>query len=176
MANTFTEIESQFPIDDTFDRLYADSLDDMESGTIKFPESWGADEKKQLLIRLFNDSDKRAKYYNTSGVLTSRTINIIVSKDETPCMYIQGMHDERNTYVWVHGLVGKINNNKTWLSTAEFHNENKTWIESQGCNAFEIWAREGHKVEEFFKAANDKGNIPGTFSLQESPCILRWAY
>ena len=174
MAYTFTEVET-FTVDDTFNRLYADSLDDMEAGTIKFPDSWNAEQKKELIVRLLNN-DSCGKYYNSSGVLTLRCINIIISKDGTPCLYIQGWHDERDTYVWKTGIAGKINNSKSWLTTAEFHNANKTWIESQGCNAWEIHVCEGKSIETFFKAVNETGNIPGTFSLKESPCILRWAY
>ena len=49
MAYTFTEVDT-FTIDSTFDSLYADSLADLESGTVFFDSELTADEKKARMI------------------------------------------------------------------------------------------------------------------------------
>ena len=76
MSYTFTETET-FTIDSTFDSLYADSLDDLESGTVVFEDSFTTDDKKQFIITHMNAQD------------LENTKNIIVDKDGTSCMYVQ---------------------------------------------------------------------------------------
>jgi len=55
MSYTFTEVDT-FPIDETFDSLYADSLEDINSGTIVFTDETD-DEKKQIIISLLNEQN-----------------------------------------------------------------------------------------------------------------------
>ena len=74
MTYTFTEVET-FNIDDDFDSLYTDSLDDLNGGTIV--ANGTAEEKKQRLIQLVNEQN----IHNMK--------NIIIARDGKPCMYIQ---------------------------------------------------------------------------------------
>ena len=46
MAYTFTE--KTFTTGSTFDSLYADSLEDLESGTVVFDSEFSADKKKNF--------------------------------------------------------------------------------------------------------------------------------
>jgi hypothetical protein len=116
MSYTFTEVNT-FPIDSTFDSLYADSLADLESGTVVFDSGFTADEKKARIIKLMNGQN----YHDMK--------NIIIAKDETICMYVQGKYVD-NTYTWANALVGRINNSKAWTWSSEFHEANKEWIQS----------------------------------------------
>lgn len=160
MAYTFTMQDTPFAQDATFDRLYADSLDDFESGTVSFRTG-------------LSDSDKKTRIYtllNQGGYDNEKLISI--SKDGTVCMYIQGWIKE-NTLVWQNAIVGKINNSKSWCSTQQFHQQNKEWIESQGCNAWEVHSLPGSRIETFFKAVKDSGNMLGTFSETTDNGLLK---
>ena len=160
MAYTFTIQDTPFAQDATFDRLYADSLDDFESGTVNFRTG-------------LSDSDKKTRIYtllNQGGYDNEKLISI--SKDGTVCMYIQGWIKE-NTLVWQNAIVGKINNSKSWCSTQQFHQQNKEWIELQGCNAWEVHSIPGSRIETFFKAVKDSGNMLGTFSETTDNGLLK---
>jgi len=165
MTYTFTLQNTPFAQDATFDRLYADSLDDFESGTVVFRTG-------------LSDSDKKTRIYtllNQGGYDNEKLISI--SKDGTVCMYIQGWIKD-NTLVWNSAIVGKINNSKSWCSTQQFHQQNKEWIESQGCNAWEVHSLPGTKIETFFKTVNNSGNMFGTFSETTDNGIvkMRWEF
>jgi hypothetical protein len=165
MTYTFTLQNTPFAQDATFDRLYADSLDDFDSGTVSFRTG-------------LSDSDKKTRIYtllNQGGYDNEKLISI--SKDGTTCMYIQGWI-KNNTLVWNSAIVGKINNSKSWCSTQQFHQQNKEWIESQGCNAWEVHSIPGSRIETFFKAVNNSGNMFGTFSETTDNGILkmRWEF
>ena len=56
MSYTFTETET-FATDSTFDSLYADSLADMEGGTVIFDEGSSDTDKRTLIIQLMNEQD-----------------------------------------------------------------------------------------------------------------------
>lgn len=160
MTYTFTIHNNIFPLDATFDRLYADSLDDFESGTLNFRNGLTSEQKKAYVYR----------YLCQGGHENEKLISI--AKDGTTCMYIQGWIKE-NTLVWQNAMVGKINNSKSWCSTQQFHQQNKEWIESQGCNAWEVHSLPGTRIQTFFKAVNDSGNMFGTFSETTDNGIVR---
>jgi hypothetical protein len=165
MTYTFTIHNTPFAQDATFDRLYADSLDDFKSGTVVFRTG-------------FSDSDKKTRVYTflTQGGYENEKL-ISISKDGIVCMYIQGWI-KNNTLVWNNAIVGKINNSKSWCSTQQFHQQNKEWIESQGCNAWEVHSIPGTRIETFFKAVNNSGNMFGTFSETTDNGLLkmRWEF
>ncbi len=165
MSYTFTETEI-FTLDDTFDSLYTDSLSDIEGGTIAFSADRTADEKKQFVIKLINEQN-----YNNMK-------NIIVAKDGTTCMYIQGRFQD-NTYTWMNGLVGKINDSKAWTATSTFHQANKDWILSLGGDSWAIETIKGTAIDTFFTMMNDNGICLGTLEeidLEDNMKQMKWTY
>jgi len=164
MTYTFTIHNNIFPLDATFDRLYADSVDDFESGTVIFRTGLSDNAKKTRIYTLL-----------TQGGFDNEKL-ISISKDGTVCMYIQGWIKD-NTLVWNNAVTGKINNSKSWCSTQQFHQQNKEWIESQGCNAWEVHSIPGSRIETFFKAVNNSGNMFGTFSETTDGLLkMRWEF
>ena len=167
MSYTFTEVET-FTIDDTFDSMYADSLDDINSGTI-VSNGESAEEMKQRIISALNDPN-----YSTKK-------NIIIAKDGTPCMYIHGKYKD-NTYTWVVALVGKINNSKAWTWTSEFHEANKIWIQSLGGTKFALECVVGSRIDTYFTQATTDGVCLGTLSetqteaLDDRTKVMTWEY
>ena len=167
MSYTFTEVDT-FPIDETFDSLYADSLEDINSGTIVFTDETD-DEKKQIIISLLNEQNY------------SSMKNIIIAKDETPCMYIHGKFTD-NTYTWIVALVGKINNSKSWTWTSEFHQANKDWIQSLGGTKFALECVVGSRIDTYFTQATTDGVCLGTLSetpteaLDDRTKVMTWEY
>lgn len=153
MSYTFTETEI-FTMDSTFDSLYADSIADMENGTARLGTSTSAEEKKQIVIQLMNEQN----YHNMK--------NIIIAKDGIVCMYIQGKY-ENNTYTWMNALVGKLNNSKSWCSSSEFHEANKTWIQSIGGTKFELEFVKDSAIDTFFTGIHDAGICLGTLSTED---------
>ena len=165
MSYTFTETET-FTIDSTFDSLYADSLSDLEGGTIRFGTDQTSDGKKQLVVQLMNGQN----YHNMK--------NIIVAKDGVVCMYVQGKY-ENNTYTWHNVLVGKINNSKAWTWTSEFHEANKSWIQSLGGTKFGLECIKGSRIDTYFTAATDAGICLGnltTKDLEDNMKFMLWEY
>jgi len=167
MSYTFTEVDT-FPIDETFDSLYADSLEDINSGTIVFTDETD-DEKKQIIISLLNEQNY------------SSMKNIIIAKDETPCMYIHGKFTD-NTYTWIVALVGKINNSKAWTWTSEFHQANKDWIQSLGGTKFALECVVDSRIDNYFTQATTDGVCLETLSetpteaLDDRTKVMTWEY
>ena len=164
MAYTFTEVDT-FTIDSTFDSLYADSLADLESGTVFFDSEFTTDEKKARMIKLINNEN----YINMK--------NIIVAKDGTTCMYVQGKY-ENNTYTWMNVLVGKINNSKAWTWTSEFHQANKDWIQSLGGTKFALECIKDSRIDTYFTQATTDGVCLGSLTTEdvEEAKRMTWEY
>ena len=165
MSYTFTEITT-FAIDDTFDSLYADSLADLESGTVVFDSGLSTDEKKTRIIKLMN-----AQNYHDMK-------NIIIAKDGTTCMYVQGKYLD-NTYTWMSALVGKINSSKAWTYTSEFHQANKTWVQSIGGSKFALECIKNSRIDTYFTQASTDGVCLGTLTtedLENNLKIMTWEY
>tara|TARA_R100001198_G_C5214455_1_gene198667 strand:- start:208 stop:705 length:498 start_codon:yes stop_codon:yes gene_type:complete len=165
MSYTFTETET-FTIDSTFDSLYADSLADLESGTVVFDSESTTDEKKTYMIKLMNEQN----YHNMK--------NIIVAKDGVTCMYVQGVY-QNNTYTWMNVLVGKINNSKTWTYTNEFHQANKDWIQSLGGTKFALECIKDSRIDTYFTQATTDGICLGTLTTEDLEDNLKrmiWEY
>lgn len=153
MAYTFTE--KTFTTGNTFDSLYADSLDSLESGTVNFnSETNTAETKKQFLKELMCDQN-----YHTMK-------NIEVAKDGVVCMWVQGKF-ENNTYTWMNVLVGKLENSKSWCSSAEFHQAHKDWILSIGATKFSLECIKGGEIDTYFTSINNAGICLGTLSTQD---------
>ena len=164
MSYTFTEVDT-FPIDDTFNSLYADSLDDINSGTI-VSDGESAEEMKQRIISTLNDPS-----YNSKK-------NIIIAKDGTPCMYIHGKFTD-NTYTWIVALVGKINNSKAWTWTSEFHQANKDWIQSLGGTKFALECVVDSRIDNYFTQATTDGVCLGSLTTEDIEDNLKrmtWEY
>lgn len=167
MSYTFTEVET-FTIDDTFDSIYANSLDDINSGTI-VSDGESPEEMKQRVISALNDPN-----YSTKK-------NIIIAKDGTPCMYIHGKYKD-NTYTWVVALVGNINNSKSWSATSEFHQANKDWVLSLGGNSWAVECVVNSRVDNFFTTLNTAGICLGTLSETQTEALdnrtktMTWEY
>ncbi len=153
MSYTFTETGT-FTIDSTFDSLYADSLSDLEGGTVVFNSDATATEKKNTIIQLMNGQG----YDNIK--------NVIVAKDEVVCMYVQGMYKE-NTYTWMNVLVGKINNSKAWTWSSEFHEANKSWIQSLGGTKFALECIKDSRIDTYFTAGTNAEVFLGTLTTEE---------
>jgi len=163
MTYTFTEVET-FNIDDDFDSLYTDSLDDLNGGTIV--ANGTAEEKKQRLIQLIN------------GQNVHNMKNIIIARDGTPCMYIQGTFVD-GCYTWHSGIVAKINNSKAWTTHADFHQANKDWILSLGGNSWAIETIIGTDIDTFFTMMNTNGICLGTLEetdLEDNMKEMKWTY
>ena len=165
MSYTFTETEI-FEMDSTFDSLYADSLADLESGTVVFQDSDTAEIKKQRMIKLMNEQN----YHNMK--------NIIVTKDGTACMYIQGKYVD-NTYTWENVLVGKINNSKAWTYTSEFHEAHKAWIQSLGGTKFALECIKDSRIDTYFTQGTTDGVCLGTLTTEDLDYNMKrmtWEY
>lgn len=165
MAYTFTEVET-FDIDDEFDSLYADSLTDLEGGTINFGDTTDFSEKKIRMIGLVNDSNcignKRIKIY----------------KDGVPAMFNYCVF-QNNCLTWITGIVGRINNSKAWTASAEFHQANKDYILSLGGNSWAIHTIKGSAIDTFFTMMNDNGICLGTLEetdLEDNMKEMKWTF
>lgn len=161
MSYTFTEVES-FPINETFDRLYADSIDDMVGGTVRFGDS----NQRELILQFLCDVD----YVGIK--------NIVVASNDVPCMYLQCRFVD-NTLTWVNGLVGKINNSKAWCTTSEFHQANKDWILSLGGNSWAVETLKDAAIDNFFTTLNTAGICLGTLEetdLENNIKQMKWTY
>ena len=86
MAYTFTIHDTAFLQDTTFDRLYADSLDDFDSGTVKWRTGLSDAEKKERVYAFLNQ-----------GMHDNEKL-ISINKDDTVCMYIQALIKD-NTFI-----------------------------------------------------------------------------
>ena len=136
MAYTFNLLDS-ISKDTLFDRLYADSKEDFDDGTVVFPTSSTEDDKKNMIYNLL-----------TQGGYENEKL-ISISKDDVVCMYIQGWIKD-NTLVWNNAITGKVSNSKAYCSEQTFHEANKTWIQSQGCNAWEVHCIPDNRIDTFF--------------------------
>ena len=165
MAYTFTIHDTAFLQDTTFDRLYADSLDDFDSGTVKWRTGLSDAEKKERVYAFLNQ-----------GMHDNEKL-ISINKDDTVCMYIQALIKD-NTFIWNNAITGKISNSKAYCSEQTFHEANKTWIQSQGCNAWEVHCIPDCRVDTFFVSISGAGKTVGTFTrtLEDDLCKLRWEY
>ena len=165
MAYTFTLHDTPFAKDATFDSLYADSIEDFDSGTVIFGTG-ATDEYK--IYRVYN-------MITQTGYGDDKFISI--SKDSATIMLIQG-YIKNSTLVWNIAVTGKINNSKSWCATSEFYVDNKAWIQSQGCNAWEVHCIPDTRVDTFFVGVSDAGKTQGTFSrtIDEGQCKLRWEF
>lgn len=164
MAYTFTETNN-FALDSTFDSLYSDSVEDIDSGTVALSENTTDNEKKQRIIALMNNG------YN-------HQTNVVVSRNDVTCMYIQG-HVKNNTYVWNNGLTGKINNSKSWCSESQLWTDNKTWTQSKQCDSFEIICIADSRIETFLTGINTAGRMQGTLSKTTNGAglrVMRWEF
>ena len=164
MAYTFTE--KTFTTGSTFDSLYADSLDSLESGTVVFNDSDTADKKKQFLIKLMCNN-------NYGGMK-----NVEVAKDGVVCMWVQGWFKD-NTYLWQNVLVGKINNSKAWTYTNEFHQAHKDWIQSIGGTKFALECVKGAEIDTYFTQGTTDGVCLGSLTAEDFGTIMKrmtWEY
>tara|TARA_Y100000004_G_C8952438_1_gene429212 strand:+ start:787 stop:1284 length:498 start_codon:yes stop_codon:yes gene_type:complete len=165
MSYTFTEVQT-FPIDDDFDSIYADSLSDIEGGTVKFKSDTTDTEKRNRIIQLMNEQN----YDNMK--------NVIVTKDDTPCLYIQGYYQD-NTYTWANVLVGRVNDSKAWTWTNAFHQANKEWIQSLGGTKFALECIKYSRIETYFTQATESGICLGTLTstpLDDGMIRMSWEY
>ena len=165
MAYTFTEVE-KFDIDSEWDSLYADSLADLEGGTINFGELTDATEKKNLVISLVNDDnvvgDRRLKIY----------------KDGVPAMF-NYCYFQNNHYIWVTGTVAKINNSKSWTASTEFHQANKDFVQSLGGTHWGIECIKGSAIDTFYTMMHNNGICFGTLvetDLEYNMKRMLWEY
>lgn len=161
MSYTFTEVQT-FPIDETFDRLYADSIDDMVGGTVRFGDS----NQRELIIEFLN------------GVSYAHMKNIVVASNDVPCMYLQCRFVD-NTLTWVNAIVGKINNSKAWCATSEFHQANKDFITSLGGNSWAVECLKDAAIDNFFTTLNTAGICLGTLEetdLENDIKLMKWTY
>ena len=165
MSYTFTETDT-FTVDSIFDSLYADSLSDLEGGTVVFDNGATDTEKKNYIIQLINEQD----YHNMK--------NIIVAKDGVTCMYIQGEYVD-NTYTWMNVLVGRVNNSKAWTWTSEFHQANKDWIQSLGGTKFALECIKDSRIDTYFTQATTDGVCLGSLTtedLNDNMKNMTWEY
>lgn len=163
MSYTFTQINT-FTLDDTFDSLYADSLDDIKSGTI--------------LSEHLSKSDAEIKKLTEDSMNYSTGYNVIVAKDDVACLYIQGKYED-NTYTWMNALVGKINNSKAWTWTSEFHEANKSWIQSLGGTKFALQCVKNSRIDTYFTQATTNGICLGSLTTQDlndNIKLMTWEY
>ena len=164
MAYTFTE--KTFTTGSTFDSLYADSLDSLESGTVIFTGRTSDEDKKTFLTNLMCNQGYQGMK------------NIEVAKDGVVCMWVQGLFQD-NTYTWMNVLVGKLDNSKSWCSSAEFHEANKTWIQSIGGTKFQLEFRKGTAIDTFFTGIHNAGICLGTLTAEDFGTIMKkmtWVY
>jgi len=166
MTYTFTLQDTPFTQDETFDRLYADSLDDFESGTVIFRTG-------------ISDTNKKARIYTllTQGGYDNEKL-ISISKDGTVCMYIQGWIKD-NTLVWNGAVTAKINNSKSWCAESQLWTDNKTWTQSKQCNSFEIICIADSRIETFLTGINTAGRMQGTLSKTTNGAglrVMRWEF
>lgn len=164
MSYTFTRM-NEFTIDDTFNQIYADSLDDIKSGTVASEHLSKSDtELKQHIVTTINASNFG--------------YNVIVSKDDVPCLYVHGMY-ENNTYTWHDALVGKINNSKSWTWTSAFHEANKSWIQSLDGTKFALECIKDSRIDTYFTQATTDGVCLGSLTtedLEDNLKRMTWEY
>ena len=163
MTYTFTQVDT-FTIDDTFNRLYADSLDNIKAGTISSEHLSKSDAEIKELVEI--------------RMNISTGYNVIVAKDDVACLYIQGKY-ENNTYTWLHALVGKIDTSKAWAATTTFHEANKTWIQSLGGTRWAVQCIKGSPIDTYFTSVNSSGICLGSLVTQElenNNKLMTWEY
>ena len=152
MTITFEKINK---IDDTtFDNLYADSLDDINSGTIVKPDDVITDEQTKQLV---HDS-----CYSTYTVDENRYC-VLAKKDDTPFMWIVGTKNN-NVFRWETVLNAKIDGSREIFATQEFQNAYAEYLKSVGINTWEILCVKDKRVDTYFIRLQDAGKCLGSYN------------
>ena len=165
MAYTWVKVD-KFDIDDEWNSLYEDSKEDLNGGTVIQNPDWTEDEKKQYIIKLMNEQDVHNQY------------NIKIYKDDVPVMFNHCVFQD-NMFLWVTGIVAKVNNSKAWTWTSEFHQANKSWIQSIGGTKFAIECIKGARIDTYFTAGTNEGICLGTLEEQDrenNMKLMIWTY
>ena len=165
MAYTWVEVET-FDIDDEWNSLYEDSKEDLDGGTVIQNPEWNDQEKKNYMIHLMNDND----IHNQK--------NIKIYKDGVPAMF-NHCYFQNNHYIWVTGIVAKINNSKSWTATTEFHQANKDHVTSLGGTHWGIECIKGSAIDTFYTMMHNNGICFGTLEetdLEHNMKRMLWEY
>tara|TARA_Y100000996_G_C22339135_1_gene567850 strand:- start:163 stop:663 length:501 start_codon:yes stop_codon:yes gene_type:complete len=156
--------QTEFTLDSTFDRLFDDSLTDVNNTC-----AWGdyhntTARKKESVTSLMNQTVNGGK-------------NTIIKKDDVVCMYIQGMI-LNNSYIWNGAITGKIDDSKSWCASEQFYIDNKAYIQSLGCNSWIVKCHTDNNIDSFFTTVSNAGRTQGTFSRTavDNTCTLKWVY
>ena len=127
--------------------------------------------------------DQSPEFLPMYGDLTTKLPYLSnLAKDGVVCMWVQGKFED-NTYTWVNALVGKLDNSKSWCSSAEFHQANKTWIQSIGGTKFQLEFIKSSAIDTFFTGIHNAGICLGTLSTQDFDSmgsiqmkVMTWVY
>ena len=101
-----------------------------------------------------------------------------IYKDDVPVMFNHCVFQD-NMFLWVTGIVAKVNNSKAWTWTSEFHQANKSWIQSIGGTKFAIECIKGARIDTYFTAGTNEGICLGTLEEQDrenNMKLMIWTY
>jgi len=165
MAYTWVQVDT-FAIDDEWNSLYEDSKEDLESGTIHQNPDWTDEERKQTMINLMNNQNVQNKH------------NIKIYKDSVPVMFNHCVY-QNGLFLWVTGIVAKVNNSKSWTATTEFHQANKDYIQALGGTKWGIECIKDTAIDTYYTGMHNNGVCFGT--LEETDLDLNmkqmiWTY
>ena len=165
MAYTWVKVD-KFDIDNEWNSLYEDSKDHLDGGTIIQNPDWTEDEKKQYMIHLMNDQD----VYNQH--------NIKIYKDNVPVMFNHCVY-QNGLFLWITGIVAKVNDSKSWTATTEFHQANKDYVQSLGGTHWGIECIKGTSIDTFYTGMHNSGICFGTLEetdLDNNMKHMIWEY
>ena len=160
IAETITELD-----DDIFNTLYADSLSDMNAGSMIFPDGLDAAGKKAHM----------------KTMLEQNTM-VLFKKDTTPCLYASGKkvdtlayyengdhtqtkHNFTNLFYWEHAIFGNVDGNKDWASSADFFTGMKQYLLTLSVDGYVIQPVKGKALDVSFKQSQANGVTLRTYSL-----------
>lgn len=178
MAITLEKITE---IDDSiFDSLYADCVDDLGAGSMRFPDGLDADGKKTYMKNAIKED------FNTHIILFKKDgVDVLIAsgKIQDYAFYVDADHTKEkksftDIFIWNNAVIGKYDNSKDWLKTTEFYQAMKTYLLSIGAKGMMIDAEKGKSVAVHFKQSQADGIPLGTYTLNDNSgtSTMVWVY
>ena len=173
-------IETISEVDNTvFENMYADSLDDIVSGSLDLSDDMSDDDKKAFVKKGLNSN-----------------ITMVCKKDNTPIAYGSGYVNPEYAYhidgdtkkdkishgsmFWFNFVImANVDGNKSWVRTPNFFQAIKNYVVSEHLvNGIVIDAIKGKSVAVAFKQAQADGVCQGTYSVNSNGVTdsLIWVY
>ena len=104
--------------------------------------------------------------------------NIKIYKDGVPVMFNHCVFQD-NIFLWITGIVAKVNNSKSWTASTEFHQANKDYVQTLGGTHWGIECIKGSAIDTFYSMMHNNGICFGTLvetDLEYNMKRMLWEY